>query len=428
VAGPVQAYQRHGNGLIIWNGLDMDDVEFNASLAKIWELDLLQSFDPALGLACAATVGRLVLAPVTNVELPPGTPVTFTATATDSGGAQIGGLPVTFTIRGVNSTACNALTDASGVASCSYAGTYLGTDIITATATIASQAVTSNFATQMWGPIKLEPLDATNPAFTMHTVTATVVDLSQATNPPPPRANVDVTFDVAGANEGNGTIATTDAQGHATFTYTGDFSGLDTIRATVTICDSTETCVDYPSNPVTKHWLPSECQTKPEGSTCEAPEITGQTPGTTKCEEGVCQGSRCEISDACARARDNTTAEQAGKGTIRLTCGSGTGVASKGDVCESKGFASTGGSVIALVQPGTEQAGGTAVTRGVRRKIGRKTGRAVVRLKLSKVGRRLLKQAGARQQPLVVAVETRVTIGGQASLLRSLVSMLARRR
>jgi hypothetical protein len=173
--GPVQAYQKIGAGLIIWNGLDTDYINFNSNLAKVWELNLLQPFNPATGLPCVGSSGHIELTPVSVPENPPGTTHTITATVFDSNGSPVSNVTVTFDISGPNTTSSTASTDLSGVATCSYTGFNLGTDVITARASVGGQALTSNFATKAWGPVKLEPVDATNPVGTSHTLIATVV-------------------------------------------------------------------------------------------------------------------------------------------------------------------------------------------------------------------------------------------------------------
>lgn len=74
--------------------------------------------------------------------------------------------------------------------------------------------------------IDLTPPDAENEVGTQHTVTATVDDGG-------PVPDADVAFDViSGPNTGDGGLDTTDSNGEATFTYTGDGgTGVDTIEA-----------------------------------------------------------------------------------------------------------------------------------------------------------------------------------------------------
>src|SRR5205823_1529710 len=49
-SGPIQAYAPFGNGLIVWNGFDMDNLPTSGVVAKVWELQLRQPFNPATGL------------------------------------------------------------------------------------------------------------------------------------------------------------------------------------------------------------------------------------------------------------------------------------------------------------------------------------------------------------------------------------------
>jgi uncharacterized protein (DUF2141 family) len=73
----------------------------------------------------------------------------------------------------------------------------------------------------------LTPPTATNTAGTPHTVTATVRDFAGR-----PVPGVTVRFSVSGANTASGTGSSpTNAMGVATFTYTGNFAGLDNIHA-----------------------------------------------------------------------------------------------------------------------------------------------------------------------------------------------------
>ena len=78
------------------------------------------------------------------------------------------------------------------------------------------------------GSLNLDPPTAVNPVGTTHTVTATVRDSALV-----PLAGETVTFVVTGANSGSGS-GVTDANGEATFTYTGTTAGTDTITASYT--------------------------------------------------------------------------------------------------------------------------------------------------------------------------------------------------
>ena len=97
--------------------------------------------------------------------------------------------------------------------------------------------------------ILLRPVSATNQVGTSHTVTARVVD--DEGNPVPERL---VTFEViSGPNADDTGTDTTNANGVATFTYTGDGGeGIDEIRASFVSPTAEETIF---SNTVTKEWV-----------------------------------------------------------------------------------------------------------------------------------------------------------------------------
>lgn len=97
--------------------------------------------------------------------------------------------------------------------------------------------------------ITLAPGTATNPVGTDHTVTATVVEGEPGSTTPV--VGTEVTFEVlSGPHAGTTGTGTTDADGEATFTYTGTAPGTDTIQARFT--DSED--VVQRSNIVEKVW------------------------------------------------------------------------------------------------------------------------------------------------------------------------------
>ncbi len=104
--------------------------------------------------------------------------------------------------------------------------------------------------------IVLSPTSASNPVGTQHTVTAKVTN-----GDGDPVQGKLVTFNVtSGPNAGDNGTDTTDANGEATFTYTGDGGvGTDQIQASfVNSQENTKT-----SNTVTKEWTSSEGNTPP---------------------------------------------------------------------------------------------------------------------------------------------------------------------
>jgi hypothetical protein len=104
--------------------------------------------------------------------------------------------------------------------------------------------------------IVLSPTGVSNPVGTQHTVTAKVSNDNGV-----PVQGALVTFNViSGPNTGDNGTDTTDVNGEATFTYTGDGgAGTDQIQAS--FVDSQENTKT--SNTVTKEWTPTEANTPP---------------------------------------------------------------------------------------------------------------------------------------------------------------------
>jgi hypothetical protein len=152
-----------------------------------------------------------------------------TATVVDANGTPVPNATVNFTVTGANPTTGTGTTDANGQAQFCYTGTHAGNDTITATVQGGSNPSATATKTYTAGPaatVTVTPATATNPVGQQHCVTATVTD--QFGNPV---AGAPVTFSVTGANPQPNTTVTTDANGHATFCYTGTHAGTDTITA-----------------------------------------------------------------------------------------------------------------------------------------------------------------------------------------------------
>lgn len=161
---------------------------------------------------------------------------TVVATVFDTAGDPMGGVPVDFQVlEGPNlGKSASATSDENGEATFTYEGALvLGTDTIQAC--VVDSDICDTAAKTWTGPqpeIELDPLTATNPVNTDHTVTATVTDADGD-----PMAGLDVRFDVIdGPNSGDNASSTTDASGQTAFTYNGDGgTGMDTIQACVTV-------------------------------------------------------------------------------------------------------------------------------------------------------------------------------------------------
>ena len=121
--------------------------------------------------------------------------------------------------------------------------------------------------------ISLSPATATNDVGTDHTVTATVNDSLGD-----PVVGTTVTFEVvSGPNTGDTDTATTDANGVATFTYTGD-GGVETDTIEASFVDSNN--VTQTSRPVTKDWVPPPDQDPPITSCDETTNPSGKNVPT----------------------------------------------------------------------------------------------------------------------------------------------------
>jgi Big-like domain-containing protein/beta-propeller repeat-containing protein len=176
----------------------------------------------------AGPPATLTLAPKTATNTA-GDQHCVTATVKDQFGNPTPGITVTFTVTGANTAGGPVVTDTNGQATFCYTGIHAGTDTITATAVGGSNPSDTARKTYEPGPpasLTLAPKTATNTAGHQHCVTATVVD--QFANPTP---GITVNFSVAGPNGPLSGSGTTDANGQATFCYTGTHAGTDTITA-----------------------------------------------------------------------------------------------------------------------------------------------------------------------------------------------------
>jgi hypothetical protein len=251
--------------------LECDNITFVApdGKAAIWSQDaydnVLNAWEIPAG-ACLFGGGggpgppaSLVLDPPTDTN-PAGQEHCVTATVTDSAGTPVPGVTVYFSVSGANSSSGSATTDANGQAVFCYTGTVAGLDTITAYADTDSDAVQdpdepSGVATKLYTPaapasLTLNPPAATNPVDSQHCVTATVRDAFG--NPTP---GVTVRFRVTGSVTASGS-AVTDANGQATFCYTGPgLPGADVITAYADTDNDRVQDPDEPSGRATKAWV-----------------------------------------------------------------------------------------------------------------------------------------------------------------------------
>ena len=162
--GPVHTYARYGNGLIIYNGMDVDYLSYLSqpiatngpnNLAKIWYQELMVPFAPTpyTALPCGVTVVGITLTPMTATNVI-GTSHTVTATLKDLLNNPQPGISVGFTITsGPNAgMTASGVTNASGQTTFTYSSAMAGTDEIQACFYNASagQTICSQKAVKEW--------------------------------------------------------------------------------------------------------------------------------------------------------------------------------------------------------------------------------------------------------------------------------------
>lgn len=171
VTGPVHTYARYGNGLIIYNGMDQDPnrdycqpgtTNGCTNESKVWYQELLIPFNPTpvTVLPCGVTVVGITLSPMTatNDLSMRQNSHTVTANLTDQLNNPEPGIPVSFTVTGVNAGvmgSCNpvsCVTDASGNVTFTYTnvGNVAGNDTIVATFTNNGVSISSQPAMKTW--------------------------------------------------------------------------------------------------------------------------------------------------------------------------------------------------------------------------------------------------------------------------------------
>jgi hypothetical protein len=160
---------------------------------------------------------------------------------------------------------------------------------------------------------------------------------------------------------------------------------------------------------------------RPDGSACEDGD---------RCGPDTCQAGVCADHELCGVV---TAPIVTGPRKLNVGCRGDTPAAA-GDFCEAQGFAAVDERVAAAgVEPRARRRprptplpppdGFVPITKPVRRDL---SGDAQVQLKLrlNRVGKRLLKDAKREGRPLAVAVQVRVQNGGRVSLLKRLVDMV----
>jgi Ca2+-binding RTX toxin-like protein len=227
-----------------------DPGELSATATKTWEPG------PAVAIA---------LEPATDTN-PVGTDHTVTATVTDEFGNPVAGEDVHFDVTGDPTpvpAAGHDITDADGLATFEFTNNTAGTNTITACIDAdagidCDPGEESDTATKTWQvrvatSIAVAPPTDTNRVGTSHTVTATVLDQFGD-----PFAGQAVHFAVTGAGTPvpTGGNDTTDATGLATFAFTNNTAGTNTITACIDVDTGSDCDVGEASASATKTWTP----------------------------------------------------------------------------------------------------------------------------------------------------------------------------
>jgi len=189
VTGPVHTYARFGSvgsvGLIIYNGMDMDDSDSGGAgdwLVKVWLQELQQPFNPD-NLPCAVPVAGISLTPETATNNV-GTGHTVTATVIDLLGEPTADVSISFEVTdgpNVGDTGSD-ITDANGEATFTYTGDGgTGTDTIQACFLDEQEQEHCDTATKTW--VKPEPTP-TATAVPTSTAVAEVVQLPRTGGTP----------------------------------------------------------------------------------------------------------------------------------------------------------------------------------------------------------------------------------------------------
>ncbi len=157
VQGPVHTYAIYGNGLIIYNGLDIDYLSNSVTignangqqvLGMIWYLELSGQTLPTSG---SVPVSGLALTPESAINYI-GSNHTVTARVTDALAEPVPGVDVDFEITsGINAgLSGSGVTDANGEATFTWSSSINGIDEVTASIGTAPGQIISTTATKTW--------------------------------------------------------------------------------------------------------------------------------------------------------------------------------------------------------------------------------------------------------------------------------------
>jgi hypothetical protein len=284
-----------------------------------------------IGGSASTSPGRVSLLPAA-ATMPLSAPAQVTALALDAGGAPLVGVSVSFSVKaGPNAgQQGQAMTDANGVATFSYAGTAAGADTLSASiANLTGGTITSAPASVTWVPavhLALAPASAAQQVGTPYNATLTATDGAGQ-----PLANLLVTFQItSGPNAGKMAQQTTGAGGQTLFSYTSTTAGADTLAASVGIQGGGS----LSSNPVTASWTsPLSFSLAP--LTVSQPVGTPVTFTATLLDGGGQPVANVAVAFTVASGPDAGTSAQATTGTNGQAVFTFTGTAAGSDLVQA---------------------------------------------------------------------------------------------
>ena len=170
----------------------------------------------------------------------------------DCSGASIPvSVPVAFDVTGTNTLTSNTTSTVDGHATYTYSSASEGSDQVTASAGgVTSDPVTVDWITTAPTNLDLSPTSVNAAVGTDQTWTTTVTDTVGD-----PIEGVPVYYEVAGANaQGPTSAGMTDANGEATFHYTGSTAGDDTVTAFTDLNGNEQLDTGELSKTAAAHW------------------------------------------------------------------------------------------------------------------------------------------------------------------------------
>ena len=212
----------NGEALFCYSSLNAGEDSVEASAGQLMDTSTIQWVTPPSSLSLTPE----------NVEVLVGNETCLTALVADQGDQPLEGVPVDFTVAGINDTSGSSDTDTNGEALFCYSSLNAGEDTVEASAgqlmdTSTIQWVTPPPPLPSPSSLSLTPENVEVLVGNETCLTALVADQGDQ-----PLEGVPVDFTVAGINDTSGS-SDTDTNGEALFCYSSLNAGEDTVEASV---------------------------------------------------------------------------------------------------------------------------------------------------------------------------------------------------